>query len=224
VLLELHQAHGLFTKIPSAVIHNALKPAFEIREDTAPVDPRKLFTFGFLGRVERSKGIETLLAAATDLEARGALFRLRIAGRAEPEYLETLRKRWPLARIEYLGFVDAPEFLRNVDTLVVPSEGMEGLPNGILEAFSQGVPVIGSATGGIPEAIEHGATGFVFRPGNIAQLTDYMSRLQMNSKLRRSFGATALTKARTHLAPRRAAEYLAFLDRMVFLSRDEYAA
>jgi len=223
-LLDLHRAHGLFTEIPSAVIYNALKPAFEIRDSIAPAGRRQLFTLGFLGRVERAKGIETLLTAASELEARGALFRLRIAGRAEPGYLETLRRRWPLARIEYLGFVEAPEFLRSIDALVVPSEGMEGLPSGVLEAFSQGLPVIGSAVGGIPEAIAHGVNGFVFRPGDVAELTDYISELQANPELRRSFGAAALLKAREHLAPSRAAEYLAFLDRVVSIQRDACAA
>jgi glycosyltransferase involved in cell wall biosynthesis len=37
----------------------------------------------------------------------------------------------------------------------------DGLPNALLEAQAAGIPVLASDAGGIPEAIEHGQTGFL---------------------------------------------------------------
>lgn len=211
-LLEFHRLHGLFTDVPATVIHNALRPELKIRARIATRSNDDVFTFGYLGRVERSKGIETLLAAAVELEAKGGRFRLRVAGRADPVYIESLRQRWPLTNVDYVGFVDSTEFLGSIDTLVFPSEWLEALGNGVFEAYSQGVPVIGAATGGIPESIDEGVTGFVFEPGNVTDLTRAMSSLLDDPALRTAQGEAALAKARQYLAPRRAAESVSFLE------------
>ncbi len=210
-LLETHRQHGLFTDVPSTVIYNALRPQFRIAESVSERQRSKPFVFGFLGRVERSKGIETLLAAAARLEADGVPYRLRIAGRAAPDYQAMLERRWPLENVSYEGFVDAAEFLAEIDTLVFPSEWLEALGNGVFEAYSQGVPVIGADSGGIAESIEDGVTGFVFEPGNVTQLACLMSALPAAPGRHRELAEAALEKAREYQAPLRAAEYLDFL-------------
>ena len=214
-LLDFHRLHGLFEDVPATVIHNALRPSLSIRDRIAPHRDGEVFTFGYLGRVERSKGIETLLAAAAKLEADGVRFRLRVAGRADHDYLQTLRQRWPLECIEYLGFVDAAQFLGEIDTLVFPSEWLEALGNGVFEAYSQGVPVIGSDRGGIPESIDDGTTGFVFAAGDSAELARRMRQLLVESDLRNAMSVAALARAREYLAPKRAAQYVAFLEEVL---------
>ena len=211
-LLDMHRSHGLFENVPATVIYNALRPTFRIRDRIAPRSEGDVFTFGYLGRIERSKGIETLLEAAAEVEADGVRFRLRVAGRADPDYLATLRQRWPLASVDYVGFVEAAQFLGDLDTLVFPSEWLEALGNGVFEAYSQGVPVIGAASGGIPESIDDGTTGYVFAPGDSAQLAKRMRHLLSQPALRRSMGEAALVRAREYRAPRRAAEYISFLE------------
>jgi len=211
-LLDMHRLHGLFENVPATVIHNALRPQFQIAEQVAARVEDEPFTFAYLGRVERSKGIETLLAAAAELEASGANFRLRVAGRAAPDYIATLQQRWPLQSVSYEGFVDAPAFLGEIDTLVFPSEWLEALGNGVFEAFSQGVPVIGADSGGITESIDEEITGFAFEPGNVTQLTHLMTRMLAVPLLRIQMGNEALRKSCEYLALRRAAEYIAFLE------------
>ena len=64
--------------------------------------------------------------------------------------------------IEFLDWQDDPgAVLSRLDLLVVPSTVPEATPRVILEAFSAGVPVLASASGGIPELIEHNRTGFL---------------------------------------------------------------
>ncbi|MER2064171.1 MAG: glycosyltransferase, partial [Alkalibacterium sp.] len=56
---------------------------------------------------------------------------------------------------EMLGLVDydeIPDILKTIDVLVVPSRN-EGLPLVILEANAMNIPVVGTSSGGIPEAI-----------------------------------------------------------------------
>lgn len=68
--------------------------------------------------------------------------------------VEFLGDRWDVARL--LGMADL---------FVLPSR-WEGMPLSILEAMREGVPVVASHVGGIPELVEHGVTGTLFPPGD----------------------------------------------------------
>jgi len=51
--------------------------------------------------------------------------------------------------------------LRDLDVLVVPSLSYDATPRIVMEAFSAGTPVVAFSSGGIPELIENGRTGFL---------------------------------------------------------------
>ena len=52
---------------------------------------------------------------------------------------------------------------RNIDILLVPSAPHEATTRVILEAYAAGVPVVAFASGGIPEIVEDGVTGYLTR-------------------------------------------------------------
>ncbi|MBC8420095.1 MAG: glycosyltransferase [Proteobacteria bacterium] len=52
----------------------------------------------------------------------------------------------------------------------------------------------GSRTGGIPEQIEDGKTGFLFEMGNVEELAEKMSLLAGNAESRRKMGKSARKK------------------------------
>jgi glycosyltransferase involved in cell wall biosynthesis len=68
--------------------------------------------------------------------------------------VEFLGDRWDVARL--LGMAN----------LFVLSSWWEGMPLSILEAMREGVPVVASHVGGIPEIVEHGVTGTLFPRGD----------------------------------------------------------
>ena len=78
--------------------------------------------------------------------------------------------------VRFIGFVKTEDFLAEVDVLVVPSLWNDPCPLVIIEAFAQGVPVIGSNRGGIPERIDEDKTGFVFAPEHPETLTAVLER------------------------------------------------
>ena len=67
-----------------------------------------------------------------------------------------------LGEQEYIG-----QLMNCADLFFLPSE-QESFGLVALEAQSCGVPVIGAATGGLPEVVEHGKTGFLLPVGDIA--------------------------------------------------------
>ena len=90
--------------------------------------------------------------------------------------------------------------MRSALALCVPSVAArtgdtEGLPNVVLEAMACAVPVIGSQAGGIPEAVEHGRTGFLVPPADPRAIADAVGRLLGDSVLRRRMGDAARAAA-----------------------------
>jgi glycosyltransferase involved in cell wall biosynthesis len=60
--------------------------------------------------------------------------------------------------------------LSNLDLLVVPSAPGEATTRVILEAYAASVPVVASNSGGIPEIVGDGETGFLAPPCDPAAL------------------------------------------------------
>ena len=72
--------------------------------------------------------------------------------------------------------VDRLKILPECQGLILPSKH-EGFPNAVLEAMALGIPVIASNTGGIPELIEHGETGWLFPPDDELEIAATMRKV-----------------------------------------------
>ncbi len=70
-------------------------------------------------------------------------------------------------RVTFTGAVDGVhELLACSDLLLLPSE-VESFGLAALEAMACGVPVVSTRTGGLPEVVEHGVTGYLGEVGDI---------------------------------------------------------
>jgi glycosyltransferase involved in cell wall biosynthesis len=83
---------------------------------------------------------------------------------------------------------DVAERLADSQVFLLLSE-REGFPLSILEAMRAGLPVVASAVGGIPEAVEDGVTGFLIPARDPETLRDRVERLLADPALRRRLGA-----------------------------------
>jgi glycosyltransferase involved in cell wall biosynthesis len=96
------------------------------------------------------------------------------------------------------------DLLRGYDAVLLPSLSDEQ-PRLLFDAFSQAVPVIGSATGGLRDLVEPGQSGRLLPAGNASALADAMIEASANRAELRAMGVAALAKARgqTHRAMHR---------------------
>lgn len=141
--------------------------------------PEGPFTVGFLGRLERQKGIEILLEAFANLRRSRPDVRLRIAGSGSV----------PIPKAEGIsvdGWVpDSHRWFAGVHVLAVPSLPWENLGNSSIEALANGVPAVVTDSGGLPETV--GKFGTVVRPadaqGLAAALLDLMDHYAEARKL-----------------------------------------
>jgi glycosyltransferase involved in cell wall biosynthesis len=206
-VLDRHLEYGYFKNAKTAVVYNGA-------DYTSPVELRKRvegapITLGFIGRVEPSKGIETLLKALSRVDA--SKWKLRIAGRAtEQSYLDHLQRTYPFSNVEYLGFSKADAFYRSVDLVVIPSEWNEPLPGVVYEPFGYGIPVVASRIGGIPEILGDAECGWLFEPSDPADLARVLNRLVDGWPDPQGVAARAL-KRRQFFTPKRQADEMSAL-------------
>ena len=124
------------------------------------------------------------------------------------------------ARVRFLGTVSLPALLRayrESDLLVLPSIWQEsyGLP--VAEAMACGVPVLASASGGVPELIEDGVTGRLVPRLDMQALTCALRDMSAGRTALREMGRAARARAERLLTWARSAErleqlYLELLD------------
>jgi glycosyltransferase involved in cell wall biosynthesis len=73
--------------------------------------------------------------------------------------------------------------------VALPTYHHEGLGRVLIEAQAMGTPVVAYATGGVPEAIIQGKTGFLAPTGDLACFTDRLRELLLSPSLRASMSA-----------------------------------
>jgi glycosyltransferase involved in cell wall biosynthesis len=73
-------------------------------------------------------------------------------------------------RVIFAGFRHDLDALLPAFTVFCLSSRMEGLGTSVLDAMALGLPVVATAAGGIPEAVEDGVTGRLVPPGDAAAL------------------------------------------------------
>lgn len=142
------QAH-VFPRARQHVIRN---PATVTR--AASSQPRKqLRTIGYIGALERVKGVHVLLQAAPELARRGCTLVLAGGGRLEPEVQAAAAR----GAVRFVGRVAGPAktaFFDGCDLGVVPSLWDEPAPYTPLEWLSSDRPVLVSVRGGVGELID----------------------------------------------------------------------
>ena len=89
---------------------------------------------------------------------------------------------------------DVPPWMRKIDIFVMCSRS-ESFPNALLEAMACRCCVIGSDVGGIPELIEAGESGLLFRPGDAADLSEKLLAVLRDSALRERLARNAAARA-----------------------------
>jgi len=126
--------------------------------------------FLYFGRLEKLKGIFTLVEAAAAIPD----VPLIILGDGEArEELETWIEERGITHIKVLGAKggeELKEFIANSICSILPSEWYENCPLAVLESLAYGRPVIGTNIGGIPELIIDGVDGYIVPCKDVAKL------------------------------------------------------
>lgn len=139
---------------------------------------KKTVEIGTIAFLSPYKGIDTAIEALAELNSNKTIeYRLTILGTGDRHPYESLASK--LGVKEFLTFKTVPsgkpvlDWLDSLDLYIQPSR-TEGLPRGLVEAMSQGLPSVGSKAGGIPELL---SAEYIFDIGNSGELTNKIEYL-----------------------------------------------
>jgi glycosyltransferase involved in cell wall biosynthesis len=178
--------HGLH---PSRVrvVYNGIDPATVVLDPDRSASVRAEFgladvpVVGCFSRLAGWKGQDVLVEAIAGLPG---VHLLLVGGPLFNEHayereLQQLVSRLGVAdRVHFAGHRrDVPLLMQSVDLVVHPSTAPEPFARTLVESMLAGKAPIASACGGVPELIESGKTGHLFRPGDVAELRATLERL-----------------------------------------------
>jgi len=142
----------------------------------------------------------TFLKAVALIREKFRRVRAVIVGEGEERHrLEKLATELNITDIvRFLGFKEDPlRYLMAFDIFCLSSKE-EGLGTSVLDAMALRIPVVATETGGIPELIEDGMTGYLTPPGNPEQLAAALTRaiLNLGKEVTREICLRAFEKSR----------------------------
>ena len=157
----------------------------------------KDFTYIFIGRIVKDKGINELISAFTSIQKNDSSVHLVLVGPYEnhldPISQETQSDIDDNINIHPVGFQsDVRPWLLASDVLVFPSY-REGFPNVPMQAGAMGLPIIATDINGCNEIIEEGKNGLLIPPKDEQSLTKTMLKIKEDETLRNSLQKNAHT-------------------------------
>lgn len=146
-----------------------------------------------LGRLSPIKGHEMFIKAAGRVIREFADAHFLIAGEefevTEDDLRRMISEYCPGAGFTMLGLVDDVRLITGMtDIAVIPSLGSEMIARVALEFMAAGKPIVASDINALAETVDHGAGGFLVKPGDIAGLADAVINLLSDDDKRIKFG------------------------------------
>ena len=166
-----------------------------------------------VGRLQPSKGIDTLLQAAADIRRDYPDVRVLVVGgglddqdereTAELNRLQTLGRRLGLSNVHYVKAQPQEklaQYYAAADVFVMPSH-YESFGMVALEAMACGTPVVASKVGGLASTIVHGDSGLLVPPGDWRAFAQAVSRLLASPQLQSVMRQAGPERARAFAWP-----------------------
>lgn len=219
-LIDLYSAHPeRIHLIPPGVDHQRFRPGDRLRAKASlGLGGKKVMLF--VGRLQPLKAADTAIAALGHLVDWARVSAEQVAllivggssgrsGKGEVERLRKLAAELGLAGA--VNFVPAqpherlPQFYQAADVCLVPSY-TESFGLVALEAQASGVPVVGSAVGGLRWIIRHGQTGYLVQPGASQSFAERAWQVLSDPVLAASMGRLAVCSSGDFSWDRSAAE------------------
>ncbi|MCA0305677.1 MAG: glycosyltransferase [Proteobacteria bacterium] len=193
--------HGLdFAHLPPP------QPARSRRDGSDPADPVVVLS---IGRKVEKKGFDDLLDALARVPDTLHWRFEHVGGGELGDALKARAERLGIAgRCRWLGAQPQAEVfaaLRRADVFVLASKkasdgDQDGLPNVLMEAAHQGVPLVATRAAAIAEFVDDGDNGLLVSPGDPAALAAALARMIADPDLRLRLAARASDIVRTRFS------------------------
>lgn len=153
----------------------------------------------YLGRLDREKKVDVLLRAAAKFAGD---FQLLIGGMGvdEKRLVELAHNLGLLTKVQFLGVVEdecLPALYQLADIFVMPGD-VELQSIATLEAMASSLPVVACNSMALPNLVEHGTNGYLYKRNDPVDLAKHVSDLLKNKAKRSKMGSESLKLVQEH--------------------------
>ena len=169
--------------IPNGVDADLFKPL------NATSGDRSVFRLICVSRLVERKGIEDILSALAELPSEGIELSVVGSGHHENRLKQRCNELALNSVVDFQGFCpreELPRLYAQSDAFILTSRS-EAFGNVFAEAMSCGLPIIGTAVGGIPDLVSE-ENGLLVEPGNIGAIKRAILRLKASRSLCQKMG------------------------------------
>jgi glycosyltransferase involved in cell wall biosynthesis len=156
---------------------------------------------GTVGRLVAEKGYVELFQALPRLGLPRDGVKVLAVAPADPSKPDALSEfeieRAKEMGVKFLGWRDDVDRLYLAMDLFVLASHREGFPRAAMEAAAMGLPIVATDVRGCRQVVDHAASGFLVRLGDVDELAQRLGELVGDADLRRRFGDRARRKALT---------------------------
>jgi glycosyltransferase involved in cell wall biosynthesis len=161
--------------------------------------PTSLLRVVLVGRIAPAKGQLHAARVLARARALGADVSLTCVGPGLPSHvqqLEALVARLGVSRYFHIAgeACDVSAFYEKSDVALMCSD-MEAFGRVTVEAMRHGLPICGIASGGTPEIVSHGQSGYISAAADVEDMAQNLVRLAADEELRLAFAARAYKDA-----------------------------
>lgn len=161
----------------------------------------------YFGRLDQSKGVDTLIGAWSQSQARQN-FKLKIAGDGplKEKYRQLTKELKIQNQVEFLGHQNSTALIKLIKHsyfTILPSRVHETFGLSVLESHALNKPVIASWVGALPEIVQSGKTGELIEPDNQVKLQATIDQWMKQPQLVAKMGENAGKIAREKYQPER---------------------
>lgn len=157
------------------------------------------FVVGFIGRINRDKGVDQLIRASNDPNLHPRIKFLLIGTIEEPSLLED--SVVDMQRVKAIGRKDDVwKYFSTMSVFCLPTK-REGFPNVVLEASAAKVPTLTTTATGAVDSVINGETGLLFNFGDIDAIVNGLNRLASSPETARKMGEAAFKRVQEEFSP-----------------------
>lgn len=170
------------------VIHNGVDGDL-YRTERNNRDVGGLVHIYFIGRIERSKGILTVIDIINKID-RDVVLHVVGSGPCQKEAEKLVAKYKIQEKVIFHGKMPHYEFIKKVnpDIFVFPTKRVEGFPMVIVEAMFAGMPTVAFDWGGVSDAVIDEKTGFLISANKNEEFTEKLVKLIDDFEMRKEMG------------------------------------
>ena len=207
ILLSNYLYNDIESFVPSTRVHicpNGIEDTVTVQKPRLK-EKEKSVKILFLSNLIESKGVLVLLKACEIISQKGIDFECDFVGAegdlSAKQFNEKVSQMQLTSKVNYLGKKFGNEkqnAFATADIFAFPTYySNECFPLVLLEAMCNGLPVISTFEGGIPDIVEQGVTGFLISQKDENSLADKLEELIRNQELRQKMGSNGRKKFET---------------------------